>query len=182
MKDNHTASALKKSQEDSSARLGISKKKTYMTEDYKEMQKQRKNLLSAMYAIRKHENNDNQTIDLEEFNAESDINKITHIHLEKNLSKSLVHQEKPDVTMPDADSLELVGLKRRREELELLKLEEEITGKTQARISGLVAEYERMCTNTALDEQARLVFKKYILDLFTKNKSIDLNEAKLDSD
>lgn len=60
-------------------------------------------------------------------------------------------------------SPELVGFKRRREELELLKMEREI-------VSGLAADYEKMCTNTTLDEQAKTAFKATYLNLLAAKK------------
>jgi hypothetical protein len=49
-------------------------------------------------------------------------------------------------------------MKRKRDELELLKLKHEV-------VSGLVADYEKICTNTAIDEHAKTVFKDTYLKM-----------------
>lgn len=83
------------------------------------------------------------------------------------------------------DSQSLVGLKRRREELELLKFEEEIKGMAQARIKseeetkgmaqarilGLKAELEQLSdsSTTKLDEPTRLMFKDTLQSLLVSN-------------
>jgi len=56
---------------------------------------------------------------------------------------------------------ELVGFKRRREELELFKLEEEIRGMTQARIIAATAEIERIRdpARSNLDDRTRLMIQ-----------------------
>ncbi len=56
---------------------------------------------------------------------------------------------------------QLVGLKRRREELELLKLEEEIKGMTQNRILSTTAELERIRdpSRCNLDDRTRLMIQ-----------------------
>lgn len=61
----------------------------------------------------------------------------------------------------------LVGFKRKREELELIKLEEEIKGMVQARLSNLEDKLERISdpTSTKMDERARLLFKDTYMNL-----------------
>jgi hypothetical protein len=56
---------------------------------------------------------------------------------------------------------ELVGFKRRREELELFRLEEEIRGMTQARIIAATAEIERIRdpARSNLDDRTRLMIQ-----------------------
>jgi hypothetical protein len=63
------------------------------------------------------------------------------------------------------DKPSLVGLKRRREELELLKMEHEVKTLAQTRLMSLTTEYEKMCTNTNMDEHAKAVFKAKYLEL-----------------
>ena len=55
----------------------------------------------------------------------------------------------------------MVGLKRRREELELLKLEEEIKGMAQTRLLSTTAELERIRdpTRSNLDDRTRLMIQ-----------------------
>jgi hypothetical protein len=59
------------------------------------------------------------------------------------------------------DKAELVGLKRRREELELFRLEEEIKGMAQSRIITASAELERIRdpTKSNLDDRTRLMIQ-----------------------
>jgi hypothetical protein len=51
------------------------------------------------------------------------------------------------------------GLKRRREELEIIKLEKEIKAQDIERITDLLNRYKQTCTDSTLDEQARVLFK-----------------------
>jgi hypothetical protein len=73
------------------------------------------------------------------------------------------------------------GFKRKREELELLKLEQdirvrdqeihakehEIKTKEQDLITKVLKEYDRICVSTIIDEQARNIFKQAFLGVIT---------------
>lgn len=107
--------------------------------------------------------------------AEIDANAMSNSPIAQLARKSLGIQA--------ADSLELVGFKRRREELELLALERERLVLEHERVSRLAADYEKMCTNTTLDEQAKTTFKQIYLELLMNKKSapIEQEEIKISS-
>lgn len=92
-----------------------------------------------------------------------------HAEIEANAASShpiaQMARESLDVQAPA--SPELVGFKRRRQELELLKMEEEIKGMTQARILGLKSEMEQLSdpSNSKLDEPTRQMFKDTLQSL-----------------
>jgi hypothetical protein len=68
------------------------------------------------------------------------------------------------------DQGSLVGFKRRREELELFKLEEEIKTMAQARMTNLRSEYNLVCTDTTMDERARLLFKDTYMNMLLNSQ------------
>lgn len=84
------------------------------------------------------------------------------LHAEINMnatsSHPLAQMARESLGVQAPSSPELVGFKRQREELELRTLEHD-------RVSRLAADYERMCTNTTLDDEAKAAFKKTYLDL-----------------
>jgi hypothetical protein len=61
------------------------------------------------------------------------------------------------------------NLKRKREELELLKLETEIVVMTRKSQIEIVQAYTDMCTNTVIDEHSRNVFKDAMLSTMQSN-------------
>lgn len=83
-----------------------------------------------------------------------------HAEIDANATSNspIAQMARESLGMAGGDKPALVGLKRRREELELLKLEHE-------RVSSLMTDYEKMCTNTTLDEQAKTAFKAMYLNL-----------------
>jgi hypothetical protein len=86
---------------------------------------------------------------------------------------------------PGVHMTETVGIKRKREELELLKLEQDIRAKEQdldakkqASIIALNIEYNRVCSSTNMDEGARLVFKDAFLGMVARvTKSFHASES-----
>ncbi len=97
-----------------------------------------------------------------------------HAEIDANAASShpiaQMARESLDVQAPV--SPELVGFKRRREELELLKMEEEIKGMAQTRILGLKYEMEQLSdpSNSKLDEPTRLMFKETLQGLLIQEK------------
>ena len=69
-----------------------------------------------------------------------------------------------------ASNEQLVGFKRRREELELLKLDEEVKLMTQMRMTSLREEYNLVCTDTTMDERARLLFKDTYMNMLLNSQ------------
>ena len=104
-----------------------------------------------------------------------------HAELDANATSSspIAQMARESLGVQAADSEGLVGFKRRREELELLKMEEEIKGMTQARILGLKAELEQLSdsSTTKLDEPTRLMFKDTLQSLLTTATSISSKPA-----
>lgn len=113
-----------------------------------------------------------------------------HAEIEANAASShpIAQMARESLGMQAPGSPELVGFKRRREELELLKMEEEIKGMaqsrmrsdeeikgmTQARILGLKSEMEQLSDpyTSKLDEPTRLMFKDTLQSLLmNENKS-----------
>ena len=96
-----------------------------------------------------------------------------HAELDANATSSspIAQMARESLGMQADDGEGLVGFKRRREELELIALKRET-------ISSVVADYENMCTNTTLDEQAKAVFKKSYLDLLTATTTTSTTSSK----
>lgn len=67
-----------------------------------------------------------------------------------------------DVTVPDALSLQH---KRKREELELSKLQIEIDCMRGEHLIKLANSYRELCQDTVMDERARLIFKDNFLNM-----------------
>lgn len=76
-------------------------------------------------------------------------------------SSPIAQMARESLGFPAVDEQLFVGFKRRREELELLKLEEEIKGMTQNRILSTTAELERIRdpSRCNLDERTRLMIQ-----------------------
>jgi hypothetical protein len=62
-----------------------------------------------------------------------------------------------------------LSLKRKREELEILQLEQDLKAQMQANISSLTMDYDRICSNTTMDERAKLVFRNCYLNIIHNN-------------
>ena len=90
----------------------------------------------------------------------------------------------------DPSSLER---KRKREELEILELEQNIRAKMHDNMTKIMGSYQSACTDTIMDERARLMFKDYFLNLTVQaggsaitngeadnNKPISLSTVALD--
>jgi hypothetical protein len=75
------------------------------------------------------------------------------------------HEPLLDEQISDEDNLKT--LKRKRAELELLKLEQEIKSQTIDNNIKIAAEYDQICRSTTLDEKARVAFKEMYLNLLT---------------
>lgn len=103
-----------------------------------------------------------------------------HVEIDTNATSShpIAQMARESLGVRASSSPEPVGFKRRREELELLKMEEEIKGMTQARILGLKAELEKLSdsNNSKLDEPTRLMFKQTLQNLLV-NKGTTAPQA-----
>jgi hypothetical protein len=55
--------------------------------------------------------------------------------------------------------------KRKREELELLSLEQDLRAKMHDNAVKIMTSYQALCTDTTMDERARLMFKDYFLNI-----------------
>lgn len=103
-----------------------------------------------------------------------------HVEIDANaMSNSPIAQmARESLGTQPADDQELVGYKRRREKLELLKMEEEIKGMTQARILGLRNELEQLSDSSSskLDEPTRLMFKDTLYNLLIHDKAASSRE------
>ncbi len=62
-----------------------------------------------------------------------------------------------------------LSFKRKREELEILRLEQDLKAQMQANITSLTVDYDRICTNTTMDERAKLMFKDCYLNIILNN-------------
>jgi hypothetical protein len=58
-----------------------------------------------------------------------------------------------------------ISFKRKREELEILKMEQDLKAQMQANITNLAVDYDNICTNTTMDERARLMFKDCYMNI-----------------
>jgi hypothetical protein len=65
---------------------------------------------------------------------------------------------------PASTTLEDICLKRKREELELRKLELELQKEEQSMQFGLIEKYDLLCTNKNMDERAKILFKDKLLN------------------
>jgi hypothetical protein len=65
---------------------------------------------------------------------------------------------------PPASTLEDLCLKRKREELEIRKLELELQREEQKVQFGLMEKYDALCTNKNMDERAKILFKDKLLN------------------
>ena len=95
----------------------------------------------------------------------SQFAEIIEDYIRKNLSGSSFDMAESDPS--------LVGFKRRREELELLKLEEEIKGMAQTRVMRLQDKLEQIRDTeaTKLDERTRLMFQDAYTNMLLNSQS-----------
>ena len=91
-----------------------------------------------------------------------------------------MHEPLLDEKIPDAANLKT--LKRKRAELKLLKLEQDIKSQTidnnekeLTQITKITAEYDQFCRSTTLDEKARVIFKDIFLNMLTNRQSYTQN-------
>lgn len=86
---------------------------------------------------------------------------VDQIHANASSTSPIAQMARESLGMTQGDDPVAVGFKRRREELELLKLEEEIKGMTQSRIITASTELERIRdpTQSNLDERTRLMIQ-----------------------
>jgi hypothetical protein len=59
----------------------------------------------------------------------------------------------------------LLSFKRKREELKIQRMEQNLASQMQANITNLTVDYDRICTNTTMDERAKLMFKDCYLNI-----------------
>jgi hypothetical protein len=86
---------------------------------------------------------------------------VSEIHANASSTSPIAQMARESLGMTQGDDPVAVGFKRRREELELLKLEEEIKDMTQSRIITASTELERIRdpTKSNLDERTRLMIQ-----------------------
>ena len=86
---------------------------------------------------------------------------VDQIHANASSTSPIAQMARESLGMTQGDDPVAVGFKRRREELELLKLEEEIKGMTQSRIITASTELERIRdpTQSNLDDRTRLMIQ-----------------------
>jgi len=86
---------------------------------------------------------------------------VDQIHTNASSTSPIAQMARESLGMTQGDDPVAVGFKRRREELELLKLEEEIKGMTQSRIMTASTELERIRdpTQSNLDDRTRLMIQ-----------------------
>ena len=86
---------------------------------------------------------------------------VNQIHANASSTSPIAQMARESLGMTQGDDPVAVGFKRRREELELLKLEEEIKDMTQSRIITASTELERIRdpTKSNLDERTRLMIQ-----------------------
>ena len=86
-----------------------------------------------------------------------------HAEIQANASSSspIAQMARGSLGLQSVVDEQLIGFKRKREELELLKLEEEIKGMAQTRILTAAAELERIIdpTRSNLDDRTRLMIQ-----------------------
>ena len=94
-----------------------------------------------------------------------------HAEIDANDASShpMAQMARESLNVQTIDKPALGGFKRRREELELLKMEHE-------RVSSLAVDYEKMCTNTTLDEQAKTAFKATYLNLLSVMQAVPVQD------
>ena len=68
------------------------------------------------------------------------------------------------------DSVNSLSFKRKREELEIMQMEQDLKARMQANITSLSIDYDKICTNTTMDERARLMFKDCYLNLILNSQ------------
>ena len=73
------------------------------------------------------------------------------------------------------------GLKHRREELEIIKLEKEIEAQDIERITDLLNRYKQTCTDSTLDEKARVLFKSAYMKILIECQNSTKTEQALAS-
>ena len=86
---------------------------------------------------------------------------VSEIQANASSTSPIAQMARESLGMTQGDDPVAVGFKRRREELELLKLEEEIKGMTQSRIITASTELERIRdpTQSNLDDRTRLMIQ-----------------------
>jgi hypothetical protein len=86
---------------------------------------------------------------------------VSEIHANASSTSPIAQMARESLKMTQGDDPVAVGFKRRREELELLKLEEEIKDMTQSRIITASTEIERIRdpTRSNLDDRTRLMIQ-----------------------
>lgn len=92
---------------------------------------------------------------------------IAEINANATSNSPIAQMARGGMGAPAEDEVVMVGFKRRREELELFKLEAEIKGMEQARITSLKKELELISdpTSSKLDERTRLLFKDTYMNM-----------------
>jgi hypothetical protein len=89
-----------------------------------------------------------------------------HAELRSNAESSspIAQMARASLQSEQADQQDQIN-KRKREELELLSLEQDLRAKMHENAMKIMTSYQTLCTDTTMDERARLMFKDYFLNL-----------------
>lgn len=98
---------------------------------------------------------------------------VDQIHANASSTSPIAQMARESLGMTQGDDPVAVGFKRRREELELLKLEEEIKGLAQNRVMTLQDKLEQIRDPVAnrLDERTRLMFQDAYMNMLINSQS-----------
>lgn len=98
---------------------------------------------------------------------------VNQIHANASSTSPIAQMARESLGMTQGDDPVAVGFKRRREELELLKLEEEIKGLAQNRVMTLQDKLEQIRDpdSSKLDERTRLMFQDAYMNMLINSQS-----------
>jgi hypothetical protein len=98
---------------------------------------------------------------------------VSEIHANASSASPIAQMARESLGMTQGEDPVAVGFKRRREELELLKLEEEIKGLTQNRVMTLQDKLEQIRdpVSNRLDERTRLMFQDAYMNMLINSQS-----------
>jgi hypothetical protein len=98
---------------------------------------------------------------------------VSEIHANASSASPIAQMARESLGMTQDNDPVAVGFKRRREELELLKLEEEIKGLTQNRVMTLQDKLEQIRdpVSNRLDERTRLMFQDAYMNMLINSQS-----------
>jgi len=92
-----------------------------------------------------------------------------HAELRSNAESAspIAQMARASLQSEQADQQDQISLnnKRKREELELLSLEQDLRAKMHDNAVKIMTSYQTLCTDTTMDERARLMFKDYFLNI-----------------